>query len=123
MSEFSSVRTSRVQSIAAKSILSVGAMSSRMSRVSSKISSVPSSKITAALSQATSHLTEILSSKIQIDEYGFTNKVCRSCSNNLSIEEVIALSIPLDPTGNPLCKIDEMNFDEISFICLSCYAE
>lgn len=123
MSDFSSVRTSRVQSIAAKSILSVGVTSSRMSRVSSKISSVPSSKISAALSQATSHLTELLSSKLLIDEYGFTNKACRSCSNNLSIEEVIALTIPLGPTGTPLCKIDEINFDELSFICLSCYAE
>ena len=123
MSEYSSVRTSRVQSIAAKSIISIGPSSSRMSRVSSKVSSVPTSKITTALSQATSHLTEILSTKLVIDEYGFTNKTCRSCSTNLSIEEVIALTIPLDTNGNPLCKIEDMNFDEISFICLSCYAE
>lgn len=123
MSDYSSVRTSRVQSVAAKSIISAGGFSSRMSRVSSKISSVPSSKIASALSAATSHLTELLSSKMIIDEYGFTNKSCRSCGNVLSIEEVIALSIPLDANGNPLCKVEDMNFDEMSLICLNCYAE
>ena len=122
MSEFSSVRTSRVQSIAAKSIISSHGPGSVMSRVSSKISSVPSSKITG-VSHATSHLTELLSAKINIDEYGFTDKACRNCSNLLSIEEIIALTIPMDANGVPLCKVDEINFDEISLICLSCYAE
>lgn len=122
MSEISSVRTSRVQSIAAKSIVSSYACSSKMSRVSSKSSSVPGSKI-SALSKATSHLTELLQQRITVDEYGFTDKTCRNCSSHLSIEEIIALSIPLDANGLPLCKIEEINFDEISYICLNCYAE
>lgn len=122
MSEFSSVRTSRVQSIAAKSIVSSNIHSSRMSRVTSHASSVPRSKITG-MSQATSHLTEQLEDKFFIDEYGFTDKVCRTCANQLSIDEIIALAIPLDSKGTPLCKIEEINFDEISMICLSCYAE
>jgi ribosomal protein L40E len=58
-----------------------------------------------------------------IDEYGFTNKSCRSCGNNLSIEEVIALSIPLDANGNPQCKVEDLNFEEMALICLNCYAE
>lgn len=122
MSEYSSVRTSRVQSIAAKSIISSCTASSRMSRVTSKISSVPTSKITG-ISQATSHLTELLCEKLVIDEYGFTEKTCRNCQNRLSIEEIIALAIPLDSNGVPQCKIEDINFDELSLICLSCYAE
>ena len=93
-----------------------------MSRVSSKISSVGTSKL-SGISQATSHLTELLQSKFIIDEYGFTNKECRNCLNHLSIEEIIALSIPLDSNGTPLTKVEDVNFDEISMICLSCYAE
>jgi hypothetical protein len=122
MSEYSSVRTSRVQSIAAKSVLSSAIHSSRMSRISSKASSVPTSKITG-VSQATSHLTELLQSKLLIDEYGFTDKACKTCSNHLSIEEIVALTIPLDSNGTPLCNIDDINFEEVNLICLSCYAE
>ena len=122
MSEFSSVRTSRVQSIAAKSIVSSHACTSQMSRVSSKASSVAGSKITG-FSKASSHLTELLQEKLFVDEYGFTDKTCRNCMNQLSIDEIIALAVPLDANGMPVCKIEEINFDEMTFICLSCYAE
>jgi ribosomal protein L40E len=111
-----------VQSIAAKSIVSAHSHLSQMSRVSSKVSSVATSQITG-LSQATSHLTDFLATKLFIDEYGFTDKACRHCGNKLAIEEVIALSIPLDPHGVPLCKIEDIKFEDISYICLSCYAE
>ena len=43
--------------------------------------------------------------------------------NQLSIDEIIALAVPLDANGMPVCKIEEINFDEMTFICLSCYAE
>ena len=122
MSKTGSVEASKIKTIVAKSIISSHGSASLMSRVSSKSSSLPGFKNTE-VSHATSQLIDIISSKISIDEYGFTNKTCRNCSSFLSVEEIIALAIPLDNQGKPLCIVEDINFEEISLICLSCYAE
>lgn len=133
MSDLSSVRTSRLNSArfqlhATKSNASVMTSVSTLSKASmaslkpSQISALSSLRSSHA-SKLSSHLTEVLENFLIIDEYGFTDKACRTCESRLSFEEVVALCIPMDSNGNATCNIEDINFDDVTLICLNCYAE
>jgi hypothetical protein len=70
-----------------------------------------------------SALTEALEELLQVDEYGITDKECRSCQTKLSLVEVLALCVPLNSDGAIAVEVSAINFDEANFICLNCYAE
>jgi hypothetical protein len=82
MSQVSSVATSRV-SAAIRSNTSSKPTHSKASTLRSRLS-------------ANTQLTQILEEQLCVDEYGFTDKTCKKCSMRLTIEEVMALVIPLD---------------------------
>jgi hypothetical protein len=67
-----------------------------------------------------SQLCEFLEANVTLDEYGFTDKVCKKCGNRLSLEELIALCVPL--VGKEV-DVASIRIEEGAMICLNCYAE
>jgi hypothetical protein len=124
MTEFSSVRTSRVGSVNTR-LSSRTATSTQLSRLT-RISDVQRFSLKSSIVSRPGMNDEVLDwleERVVMDEYGVTDKVCRNCSNKLSLEELIALTIPLDKEGNPLVELKDINLDEIPLICLDCYAK
>ena len=68
-------------------------------------------------------LTAILEEKLMVDEYGFTDKTCKRCRTRLSIEEVLALVVPLDENGNIHGDVSAIDFDNTEYVCLNCYTD
>ena len=69
-----------------------------------------------------SKLCEFLEANVVMDEYGFTDKACRKCGNRLSLEELLALCVPLATQGTDT-DLSQIKIEDNAMICLSCYAE
>ena len=69
-------------------------LKSRRGRAVSSQTSQASSMLSR--SSVNSSLTAVLEEKLCVDEYGYTDKLCKRCSTKLSIEEVMASVVPLD---------------------------
>lgn len=124
MSEYSSVNSARL-SVAARSHATASSGLTRISmqgvlaaKPSHDIATLPVSLQTRA--SLSSQLCEFLEANVTLDEYGFTDKVCRKCGNRLSLEELIALCVPL--VGKEV-EVASVKIDEGAMICLNCYAE
>ena len=70
-----------------------------------------------------SGITAVLEEKLSCDEYGYTDKSCKRCSSKLSIEEVMALVVPLNEDFTTKGDIEKIDFDNVDYLCLNCYAE
>ncbi len=122
MSTYSSVNSARL-SVAARSHATA---SSGLTRISMQAAAKPLlDSATLAVSLQTraslsSQLCEFLEANVTLDEYGFTDKVCKKCGNRLSLEELIALCVPL--VGKEV-EVASIRIEEGAMICLNCYAE
>lgn len=125
---YSSVATSRLNSSLLKATGAALSTSSGQSRVSMQeaINAAArkldrgsvSTSIQSRLSLSTK-LCQFLEEHLMVDEYGFTDKTCRKCSNRLSLEEILALCVPL---GGEI-DLEKLRIEDGVLICLSCYAE
>ena len=109
MSTVSSVATSKVNSVVRRS----SATSSKASNASSMVSR----------SSVSTCLTAVLEEKLCVDEYGYTKMTCKRCSSQLSIEEVMALVVPLNEDFTAKKEVENIDFDSIDYLCLNCYAD
>ena len=121
MSAYSSVNSARL-SVAARSHATA---SSGLTRISAQAAKPVPDSATLPVSLQTraslsSQLCEFLEANVTLDEYGFTDKVCRKCGSRLSLEELIALCVPL--AGKEV-DVASVKIDEGAMICLNCYAE
>ena len=124
MTEFSSVRTSRLGSTQTR--LSFRSTTSTQQSRLTRISEDQKTSLKSSLMSRPGMNDEVLDwfeERVVMDEYGVTDKTCRNCNNKLSLEELIALTVPLDKDGSPLVDLKDINLDEISLICLDCYAK
>ena len=122
MSTYSSVNSARL-SVAARSHATA---SSGLTRISMQAAAKPvldSATLPVSLqtrASLSSQLCEFLEANVTLDEYGFTDKVCKKCGNRLSLEELIALCVPL--VGKEV-EVATIKIEEGAMICLNCYAE
>lgn len=128
MSTYSSVATSRLNSSLLKASGAASSATSGLSRVSVREAIAAAAQkldtgsvrtsLQSRLSLSTK-LCEFLEAHLVVDEYGFTDKACKKCGNHLSLEEILALCVPLSAE----IDLEKLKIEENSLICLNCYAE
>ena len=111
--------------MAARSRVSGSSGITRISVQDALAAKQPGENATAPVSVQTrtslsSQLCEFLEANIVLDEYGFTDKPCRQCGNRLSLEELIALCVPL---AGKQTELKTVQIEDGAMICLNCYAE
>ena len=127
MSTYSSVATSRLNSTLLQAAIA-SSTTSGLSRVSVQEAIAAAAQkldrgstrtsLQSRLSLSTK-LCEFLEAHLVVDEYGFTDKTCKKCGNRLSLEEILALCVPLSGEVD----LDKLKIEDSTLICLSCYAE
>ena len=77
----------------------------------------------SAITNANSNITEFISSKLVVDEYGVTDKICRNCGKFLLLDEVLAYAIPMDFEGRSKVDVESIDIENLECTCLACYSE
>lgn len=127
MSTYSSVATSRLnasllQAAAASSTSSGLSRVSVQEAITAAAQKLDRGSVRTSLQSRLSlntQLCEFLEAHLVVDEYGFTDKVCKKCGNRLSLEEILALCVPLSGEVD----VEKLKIDDNILLCLSCYAE